>query len=332
MSSHRASASSPAFPRLQYQLAFVTVLTPLVGIVAAIVLAWGRGVGPVELGVMLFMHTLGVIGVEVGFHRHFSHRAFKAHPALRAFLAICGSIAAQGPVLFWVATHRRHHAHSDTSADPHTPHAGGEGLAGLLRGLWHAHIGWLFRDDTTDLGTYAPDLLHERWMLRMNALYPVWILLGLAVPAALDGLLTRSWMGCLLGLVWGGLVRTFLGHHVTWSVNSLCHFFGSRPFDTDDLSTNNVWLLPTSWGGSWHNNHHAFPMAAKNSFRWWQLDPCGWIVVVLGWLGLVWDVRMPSAELQRDFNRRQLVHRAQAVQKVAATRLSSQEGEWEARR
>jgi stearoyl-CoA desaturase (Delta-9 desaturase) len=311
---------SPFARRLQYQLALVTVMTPLIGVLAAIVLTWGHGVGPVEIGIMLVMHVLGVLGVEVGFHRHFSHRAFKAHPSVRAFLAICGSMAAQGPVLFWVATHRRHHAHSDSPGDPHTPHLQGEGVLGFLRGLWHAHIGWLFVDDLTDLRTYAPDLLHERLIFRMNDLYPAWLLLGLAVPAALGGLLTQSWTGCLLGLIWGGLVRTFLGHHVTWSVNSLCHVFGSRPFETNDRSTNNAWLLPTSLGGSWHNNHHAFPTAAKNSLRWWQLDPCGWFVSALAWVGLAWEVRMPTSEMQSEFNRRQLTYRAKTDEKLATTR------------
>jgi stearoyl-CoA desaturase (delta-9 desaturase) len=290
----------------------VTVIAPLAGLVAAILLAWRRGVGPIEVGLLLVMHAVAVVGIEVGFHRHFSHRAFKARPLVRALLGISGSMAAQGPVLFWVATHRRHHANSDTTEDPHTPHGAGHGPIGLLSGLWHAHVGWLFDDDPTDLGLYAPDLLHDPGMIRLNRGYPAWVLLGLIIPAVAGGALTRSWMGALSGLVWGGLVRTFLGHHVTWSVNSLCHVFGSRPFLTDDHSTNNAWLLPTSWGGSWHNNHHAFPTAASNSFEWWQLDPCGWVIGALQRIGLVWDVRRPTSALRRDFNRRTLDRRAKS--------------------
>ena len=285
---------------LQSRLALVTVITPAAGVVAAIVLAWGRGIGPVELGILIGMCALGVLGVEVGFHRHFSHRAFQAHPAVRVVLAVLGSMAAQGPVLFWAATHRRHHAFSDRPGDPHTPHDGGEGFLALLRGLWHAHVGWLFQGDVTDLGAYAPDLLRDRLVFRLNQLYFLWLLMGLVVPAALGGLLSRSWKGCLLGFLWGGLVRTFVVHHATWSVNSLCHVFGSRPFDTLDRSTNLVWLVPTSLGGSWHNNHHAFPSTASNSFRWWQIDPSGWVIRSLQAAGLAWDARVPAQPSQRE--------------------------------
>jgi stearoyl-CoA desaturase (Delta-9 desaturase) len=296
--------AGPASGRLQYRLAWATVITPVVGVLAAIVLAWGRGVGPVEVTILGIGYVLGVVGIEVGFHRHFSHRAFQAHPAVRAGLAILGSMAAQGPVLFWVATHRRHHAHSDRPGDPHTPHFQGEGFLALLKGLWHAHVGWLFQGDMTDLGLYARDLLGDRLVFRINQLYFLWLLLGLAVPAIVGGLITRSWSGCALGFVWGGLVRTFLVHHATWSVNSLCHVFGSRSFHTPDKSTNNGWLALSSLGGSWHNNHHGFQWTATNSFEWWQIDPSGWVIRGLQAVRLAWDVKIPDERMKREYGTR----------------------------
>jgi stearoyl-CoA desaturase (Delta-9 desaturase) len=290
--------------RLQIGLAWVMVMTPVLGVVAAILFTWGRGVGPSDLFLLAVMYLFGVLGIEVGFHRYFSHKAFQAQAGVCAALAILGSMAAQGPILFWAATHRRHHAHSDEPGDPHTPHIGGRGWLGLLRGLWHAHIGWLFLADTTDVGKYAPDLLRDRLILKLNNFYPLWLLLGLTVPALAGGLLTWSWTGCLTGFLWGGLVRTFLVHHATWSVNSLCHVFGDRPFDTHDQSTNNPWLVPSSLGGSWHNNHHAFPTAARNSLRWWQLDPSGWFVSLLEASGLVWNAKVPTEEMIQGFNER----------------------------
>jgi len=303
-SSPRLAIATPASGRLQYRLAWATVITPLVGVLAAIVLAWGRGVGPVEVTILGIGYVLGVVGIEVGFHRHFSHRAFQAYPAVRAGLAILGSMAAQGPVLFWVATHRRHHAHSDRPGDPHTPHFHGEGLAALLKGLWHAHVGWLFQSDMTDLGLYARDLLGDRLVFRLNQLYFLWLLLGLAVPAIAGGLITRSWSGFALGFVWGGLVRTFLVHHATWSVNSLCHVFGTRAFRTPDKSTNNGWLALTSLGGSWHNNHHGFQWTATNSFEWWQIDACGWVIRGLEAARLAWDVKVPDERMKREYGAR----------------------------
>ncbi len=282
--------------RWQRRLALVVVVTPLLGVVAAGALLWGYGFGLIELTLLAVLYVATVVGVEVGMHRHFSHRAFQAHPAVRAMLAILGSTAAQGPVLFWAAVHRSHHAHSDREGDPHSPYEHGEGYGKMFKGLWHAHVGWLFRPGSIDFGAVVPDLLRDRMVFRLHCLYPLWVFLGLAVPAAIGGIMAGSWRGCLLGFVWGGLVRIFLVHHATWSVNSLCHVFGSRPFETNDRSTNNAWLLPSSLGGCWHNNHHAFPTAAKNNFRWWQIDPCGWFISVLEITGLAWDVKMPKRE------------------------------------
>jgi stearoyl-CoA desaturase (delta-9 desaturase) len=279
--------------RRQARVALVMVVAPLLGLVAAIVLAWGRGVGLVDVALLASFYVLGVVGVEVGLHRYFAHRAFEAAGPVRVALAVLGSMAAQGPIHFWVAVHRRHHAHSDRAGDPHSPHGEDLGPRELLKGLWHAHVGWLFAGDVTDPGRYAPDILRDRLILGISRLYVLWLLLGLALPALIGGCATRSWWGALSGFLWGGLVRTFLVHHATWSVNSLCHMFGSRPFPTRDRSTNIPWLALPSLGGSWHNNHHAFPTAASTSVAWWQLDPCGWLIGWLERLGWVWNVRRP---------------------------------------
>jgi acyl-CoA synthetase (AMP-forming)/AMP-acid ligase II/fatty-acid desaturase len=276
--------------RMARRLAWVMVVTPLVGLAAAIWLSWGRGVGLTELGLLAGMYVATVLGVEVGLHRHFSHRAFKAHGAVRAALAILGSMAAQGPVLFWVSIHRRHHAHSDRPGDPHSPYYDGAGKP-LGRSLLHAHMGWLFETDGADLASYAPDVLRDRLAFALHRTYPLWVAAGLALPAAIGGAISGTWMGALGGFLWGGLVRVLLVHHATWAVNSLCHVHGHRAHATRDHSTNNVWLILPSLGGSWHNNHHAYPSAAINTTRWWQADPSGWTISLLGRLGLAWDIR-----------------------------------------
>jgi len=276
--------------RMARRLAWVMVVTPLAGLVAAIWLGWGRGVGAVELGLLAGMYVATVLGVEVGMHRHFSHRAFKAHGSVRAALGILGSMAAQGPVLFWVSIHRRHHAHSDRPGDPHSPYYDGAGKP-LGRSLLHAHMGWLFETDGADLASYAPDVLRDRLAFALHRTYPVWVAAGLALPAAIGGAITGTWTGALGGFLWGGLVRVLLVHHATWAVNSLCHVAGDRAHATRDHSTNNAWLIVPSLGGSWHNNHHAYPSAAINTTRWWQADPSGWVISLLGKLGLAWDIR-----------------------------------------
>lgn len=290
------SARQPALQVLRWQrnLARLIVLAPMLGVVGAGYLAYRNGVTTVDLVLLLVLYVANVIGVEVGYHRHFSHRAFKAHPAVRALLAILGSASAQGPVLFWVGVHREHHGHTDRAGDPHSPRAASPGALAALRGLWHAHIGWMFQPLPQDFGRKVADLLGDRLIFRLHRYYPLWVALGLLLPAAIGGVIAQSWEGALSGFLWGGLVRVFLVQHATWSVNSICHRFGSRPFDTGDTSTNNPLLLLSSLGGCWHNNHHAFPAVARNDFHWWQLDPCGWFVRLLQLSGLAWDLRAAS--------------------------------------
>ncbi|MCB1743120.1 MAG: acyl-CoA desaturase [Gammaproteobacteria bacterium] len=278
--------------RWQRNLALLIVVTPMLGVLGAGYLAYTSGVSIIDIALLLVMYVASVIGVEAGFHRHFTHRAFAAHPTVRALLAILGSTAAQGPVLFWAAMHREHHAHSDRPGDPHSPRASSEGVMAAMRGLCHAHVLWLFKPLPQDFAARVPDLLRDGFVFRLHRNYPWWVILGLVLPALLGGLLTQSWRGALSGFLWGGLVRVFLVHHATWSVNSLCHSFGSRPFNTGDRSTNNPLLVLSSLGGCWHNNHHAFPTLARLDFRWWQLDICGWFIRLLQIAGLAWNVRV----------------------------------------
>ncbi len=269
------------------------IIVPFLGLAGAGVLFWGWGFSWVELGLLLGMYVLTAIGITVGFHRLFTHRSFETNRVVQAILAILGSMAAQGPLLQWVAQHRLHHQHSDDDHDPHSPHTRGKGVLGLIRGMWHAHLGWVFLADPPDLGRYVKDLRQSRLLRAVSALFPLWVLVGLLVPAALGGLLTWSWSGALFGLLWGGLVRVFLVHHVTWSVNSVCHLWGGRPYRTGDQSRNNFVFGVLALGEGWHNNHHAFPMSARHGLRWWQVDMSYWVIRALWLVGLAWKVRTP---------------------------------------
>ena len=277
------------------RVAAVVVITPFVAFVLSMFFFWNRGIDAVQLGIFAFMYTITLMGVAVGFHRLFSHHAFQTTGPIRVVLAICGSMAAQGPVLFWTAIHRRHHGHADVAGDPHSPNLEpGTGLAPFLRGLWHAHTGWMFSGDYTEWAKYAPDLLRDRTIFAINRLYPAWVALGLCLPAALGGLLTGTWAGALQGFVIGGLVRIFFVHHVTWSINSICHTFGSRTYANADQSRNNPWLALVTFGESWHNNHHTFPSSAIFRIKWYELDLCGLVIEALGKVGLAWSIKRAS--------------------------------------
>ncbi len=283
--------------RFQRRLAIFVVVAPIAGVVAAAVDHWNGGVGEVDLALLGVLYLGTAIGVEIGFHRFFTHRSFETGPVLKVILAVLGSMAAQGPLITWVAVHRRHHVSSDEDGDPHSPRPSGDGPLAWLRGLWHAHVGWMFlyQIPLTDLLRHAPDLVRDRTLYRIHRAYFVWPLLGLAIPAAVGGLSAGSVSGAVSGLIWGGFVRIFLVHHSTWIVNSVCHAIGSRPFEGVGASTNNAWLALPTWGASWHNNHHAYPRAACNSVRWWQVDLFGYLIHALGQLGLARNVRRRPA-------------------------------------
>jgi stearoyl-CoA desaturase (delta-9 desaturase) len=241
----------------------------------------------------------------MGFHRLIAHRAYQATTFLKTALVIAGSMAAQGPVIFWTAVHRRHHSYSDRDGDPHSPHLHGEGGLEILKGLWHSHMGWLFNHELTDWGTYVRDLLHDRLIFKLNRLYFFWITMGLLLPAVAEGLITMSWLGFARGFLWGGLIRVLVVHHSTWSINSVCHVFGSQPYQVKDHSTNNVVLAIPTFGESWHNNHHAFPSSAVHGLEWWQIDITGSMIKLCALVGLASAVKVPKKKQPEiDFNQK----------------------------
>jgi stearoyl-CoA desaturase (Delta-9 desaturase) len=278
------------------RLAYLTVGLPTLGAAATVVFAIAYGVTWVDVGLLAAFYLITSLGVEGGFHRFFAHRAFAARPLVTALWGIAGSMAAQGPVVFWVATHRQHHAFTDRDGDPHSPRPLGPGLAGRLRGLWHGHVGWLF---TVRRGTWSklvPDLLANRHVMWINRHYFTWVLAGLAAPALLGWALTGTLRGALGGLLWGGLTRIFLLDQVTWGVNSIGHTLGNRPHRTRDNSRNVAALAGLSVGGSWHNNHHAQPASAHNRHTFWQFDLTGTVIRLLDRVGVVTDVRYPKPD------------------------------------
>jgi stearoyl-CoA desaturase (delta-9 desaturase) len=275
----------------------VTVL-PMLALLVAAWQVWGKALGWNDIFVFLIMYTATGLGVTVGFHRLFTHRSFKAKTSVRATLAILGSAAIEGPIISWVADHRKHHAFSDKPGDPHSPHVEhGHGVGGALRGLAHAHVGWLFIHTHRGRKTrYAPDLLKDPVIKRINDTFFLWAVLGFVVPFCLGVLFGGRLIDGLTGMLWGGLVRMLVLHHSTYSINSLCHFFGRRPYETDDESRNLAWLVPLTFGEAWHNGHHAFPTSSRHGLGRHQLDPSAFVINVLERLGLAWDVVRVSPE------------------------------------
>lgn len=261
---------------------------------------WSSLLGWSDLIVFAIMYTLTGLGITVGFHRLFTHRSFKTGKAVRAILAALGSAAIEGPVISWVADHRKHHTFSDQPGDPHSPHVDhGHGLKGALRGLFHAHVGWLFIHTQRGLKTrYAPDLLKDPIVNFINRTFVLWVAAGLIVPFFLGWAIGGTIAEGLTGLLWGGAVRMLVLHHATYSINSLCHFFGRRKYETTDESRNLWWLSFFTFGEAWHNNHHAFPTSARHGLSRWNFDPSAWVIWGLEKTGLAWDVVRVSPERQ----------------------------------
>ena len=275
----------------------VLTILPFVGLIAAVTLLWNEAVGWTDLVLFIGLYVICGFGITIGYHRMLTHHAFEAVAPLKAALLVAGSFALQGSALDWAIDHRTHHAYSDKEGDPHSPHHGfARGPLGAIKGLLHAHMGWMFRHNRTDQERYGKDILQDRLTMTVSRLFPLWAVLTFVVPFVLGGLLTLSWKGAVTGLVWGGLVRLFFNHHVTWSVNSICHFFGKRPFTTSDQSTNNWVLALPSLGEAWHHNHHVFPTSAFHGLGWRQVDLSGLLIATWAKLGLVRNVRRPTAE------------------------------------
>ena len=273
------------------RLAYLTVGLPLVGTLAAIAYALYDGLRVSDVVSFAVMYLITALGIEAGLHRYFTHRSFEASEPAKVFLAIAGSMAAQGPIIFWVANHRLHHAFADTDRDPHSPRPRGPGISGRLRGLWHGHVGWLFRVKKIDWSRHTRDWLADRRVMKINVGYFTLVVLGIAGPGVIAGLATQSVHGLVGGILWGGFARIFALDHATWAVNSLGHTIGSREFVLRDRSANIGVLAPPTMGGSWHNNHHARPSLAQTRRHWWQLDIAGDFIRLLHIVGLVHGVR-----------------------------------------
>jgi stearoyl-CoA desaturase (delta-9 desaturase) len=292
----------------------VAVLLPVLGLAAAIVMLWQSPFHWTYMVLLGAMYLLTALGIGVGYHRLFTHKSYETGAVMRFIWAVLGSMAVEGPVLTWVAVHRKHHQHADLPGDPHSPHAGRtsvsdnhdgntdhddhhpSGIVALLKGIWHAHMGWLFDGSSAELERYVPDLQQDRVVSFVSRTFALWAALGLVIPAVLGGVITMTWWGVLLGFLWGGLVRVLLVHHVTWSINSVCHLWGTRPFQTRDESRDNPIFGVLAMGEGWHNAHHAFPTSARHGLAWWKIDVNYWVIRAMGWMHLARNIRLPSPE------------------------------------
>lgn len=277
----------------------IAVLVPFAALVLAIGSLWGRGITWLDLGLMIGMYVFTVLGITVGFHRLFTHRSFETTRAVKFVLGVLGSMAVQGRLFKWVAMHRRHHQHSDDVKDPHSPHHHGRGVWSVLHGMWHSHVGWIFDPDPPELERYVVDLVQHKMLRVVNKLFFVWVVLGLLIPAAIGAAVFRTWNGALWAFVWGGLVRVLLVHHVTWSINSVCHLWGRRPYASGDESRNNYLFGLVALGEGWHNTHHAFPTSSRHGLQWWQPDVSYWVIRTLAAVGLAWDLKLPTMEARQ---------------------------------
>ena len=282
----------------------LVVVVPFLATVFAIYLLWARAVNWPDLALLATLYSLIALGVTIGYHRMLTHRSFRPHPVVKLILLILGSMSLEGSALSWAATHIKHHAHSDREGDPHSP----------IEGFFHAHMGWLFRDSMADPNMYCRNLVKDPIVVFVSRTFLLWVALSLVIPFLIGG-----WTG----LLWGGLVRIFLTHHVTWSVNSVCHTFGKREFETNDRS-HNEWLVGLlGFGEGWHNNHHAFPRSAFHGLHWWQFDLSGYIIWTLERLGLAREVyRVSPVSLSR-----RSTHKQKSAVTVPATPVPVEEVE-----
>jgi stearoyl-CoA desaturase (delta-9 desaturase) len=277
---------------------FLAVVVPFLGLVAASILFWDARFSWLNLGMLLGGYFLTALGITVGYHRLFTHKSFKTNRVITAIFGALGSMAVEGPILQWVATHRRHHQHTDRPDDPYSPHLHGAGLGSWLRGMYHAHFGWFFSKAPSRevMDRYVPDLQADPLVLTLSRLFGFWATLGLVIPAIVGFAVTHTWLGALMGFIWGGLMRVFLVHHVTWSVNSVCHLWGRQPFNTHDYSRNNAIFGMLALGEGWHNTHHAFPTSARHGLEWWEIDVSYLVIRGLALVGLASDIKLPSAD------------------------------------
>jgi stearoyl-CoA desaturase (delta-9 desaturase) len=272
------------------------IVVPFLAVAAAVPVAWGGWLGWSDVLLFFVMYAVTGHGITVGYHRLFTHKSYKPNRAVKIYFAIAGSMAIQGPVVRWVADHRKHHKFSDREGDPHSPWRYGHSIGGLAKGFMYAHMMWIFNPEQTPQRKYAPDLMKDLDIVRISRQFPIWVVVSLLAPALLGGLLTMSWQGALTGFFWASLVRIALLHHVTWSINSICHMIGERPFVARDKSANVWWLAIPSMGESWHNLHHADPTCARHGVLRGQVDSSARLIWLMEKLGWVYDVRWPVKE------------------------------------
>jgi stearoyl-CoA desaturase (Delta-9 desaturase) len=277
-------------------VALVTIGVPAVGFAIAAYLVARGAATPTDYALFVVFYVVQMFGVSIGFHRYLAHNSFKTSPFFEGVLMITGSMALEGPVLFWVSTHRRHHRYSDEEGDPHSPNMSGDGLIGKLKGLWYAHIPWMFSDMESRVTVFAPDVVRSHRLYFYNRTYPVWAALSLLLPAALGGVIGGSLTAAFSGFVFGGLARVFVANQAAWCVGSVSHMIGSRPFATKDDSANNWPVAILTFGEGLQNNHHAFPGAYRHAMRWWEPDLSGWVIALLAKAGVVWGLKMPDKQ------------------------------------
>ena len=272
------------------------VVIPLIAVACALPIAWGGWLSWLDITLAIGLWLLTAGGITIGYHRYFTHGSFKANRTVKIILAVFGSLAIEGSLDQWVADHRKHHKFSDEVGDPHSPWRFGTSKKAIGKGLLYAHVGWLFDDDNTGIDKYAPDIASDKDLNWISKHFSVFVIASLLLPAVLGGLITWSWMGAVAAFFWAGLVRVAFVHHVTWSINSICHVFGNRPFTSRDLSSNVAWLAIPSLGESWHNLHHVDPTAARHGVMKGQIDISASFIKGMEKTGLATDVRWPKAE------------------------------------
>ena len=282
--------------RVDYLVLFVSVV-PVLGLALAVYLLWPWGFNLTWLMLFVAFYFVSAVGITVGYHRLFTHSSFKTYRCVKFLFGICGSMAIEGRIVDWVCDHRKHHQCSDDEGDPHSPVFGREGVWQRFAGFLHAHYGWLLTvGSARDHEHYVPDLLKDPVVTLVDRYFLVWVFAGVLAPALLGGIILHSWKGAVLGFLWGGLVRVLFVHHVTWSINSICHIFGTQPFRSGDSSRNNFLAGLLGMGEGWHNSHHAFPTSARHGLAWWQLDVSWLIIRTLKLCHLAWNVKEPSKE------------------------------------
>jgi stearoyl-CoA desaturase (delta-9 desaturase) len=292
------SLLDPSAARTKAMVALAIMIIPLIASLEAVHLIFSGSVSKLDWILFAVMYVVHIGGISMGFHRYVTHRAFKTSPFFRALILIAGSMAGQGPIMFWVTTHRRHHTYSDQPGDPHSPNLHqGRTRWERLKGVWSAHMPWMLAPDMSSWSYFAKDILRDRNLFYYNQTYAIWVVLGLLLPGAIGGLLTMSWQGAWTGFIFGGMFRMFVANQFAWCVGSICHSYGSRPFNTGDHSTNNWFVALMTFGEGLQNNHHAFPSWYRHGVHWWELDISGWLLTLLGKLGVVWELRSPTPEM-----------------------------------